>query len=144
MLEYWVHLAPLGTFLATIVWCLIGLPAMVAAYYQSWKTRQEARAAREGTLHSANCLEFVAGDGTCINLVPLDTLHSLPKVGDIVLLPGLGVGENGEFLPGAYLVDTIEHIYTRVDLKGSRPQEARLTKAVAQVTSLNPALLPAE
>ena len=141
MLEYWIHVAPLGTFLATIVWCLIGLPAMVAAYYQSWKTRQEVRAAREGTLHSANCLEFVAGDGNCINLVPLETLHSLPKPGDVVLLPGHGAGEDGEFLPGAYLVESVEHIYTRVDLKGSRPQEARLTKAVAQVTSLNPALV---
>jgi hypothetical protein len=45
-----------------------------------------------------------------------------------------------EFLPGAYLVETVEHFYARVELKGSRPQEARLTKAVAQVTSLNPAM----
>ncbi len=142
MLEYWIHIAPLGTFVATIIRCLIGLPTMAGAYYQSWKSRQEARAAREGTPHGANCLEFVAGDGNCINLVPLDTLHSLPKAGDVVLLPGLGVDQKGEFLPGAYLVETIEHIYTRVDLKGSRPQEARLTKAVAQVTSLNPALMP--
>ena len=27
---------------------LIGLPAMIGAYYQSWKARQEARLAREG------------------------------------------------------------------------------------------------
>jgi len=45
-----------------------------------------------------------------------------------------------QFLPGAYLVDTVEHIYTRVEAKGSRPQEARLSKTVAQVTSLNPVL----
>jgi len=37
-------------------------------------------------------------------------------------------------------VESIEHIYARMQSKGSRPQEARLTKAVAQVTSLNPAL----
>jgi hypothetical protein len=37
-------------------------------------------------------------------------------------------------------VGTVEHIYTHVETKGSRPQEARLTKAVAQVTSLNPDL----
>jgi hypothetical protein len=143
MLEYWIHVAPLGTFLATIAWFVVGLPAMVGAYYQSWKARQEAKAAREGTLHSANCLEFVAGDGSCINVVPLETLHSLPKPGDVVLLPGRGAGEEGGFLPGAYLVEGIEHIYTRSDSKNSRPLEARLTKAVAQVTSLNPALLPA-
>ena len=67
---------------------LIGLPAMIGAYYQSWKARQEARLAREGALQSMNCLEFVVDDGTCINLVPLETLHSLPKPGDVVLLPG--------------------------------------------------------
>lgn len=140
MLEYWIHVSPLGTFLATIVWCLIGAPAMVAGFYQSWKARQEAKAAREGRLVSVNCLEFVAGDGSCINLVPLETLHSLPKPGDVVLLPGQGVGKEGKFLPGAYRVEAIEHIYTQAIHKGSRPQQARLTKAVAQVKSLNPLL----
>jgi hypothetical protein len=38
-------------------------------------------------------------------------------------------------------VESIEHLYTPVELEGSRPQEARLTKAVAKVTSLNPALI---
>jgi hypothetical protein len=140
MLEYWIHVSPLGTFLATIVWCLIGTPAMVAGFYQSWKARQEAKAAREGRLLSKNCLEFVSEDGTCINLVPLETLHSLPKPGDVVLLPGHGVGANGEFLPGAYQVENIEHIYTQAVHKGCRQQEARLTKAVAKVRSLNPEL----
>jgi len=124
----------------SIIGFTIALPLTIATYYQSFKARQEARQAREGTVHSLNCLEFVSGDGSCINLVPLDTLHSLPKVGDVVLLPGHGVGEDGEFLPGAYLVETVEHIYAHVEAKDSRPLEARLTKAVAKVTSLNPAL----
>jgi hypothetical protein len=138
MLEYWIHVSPLGTFLATLAWFFVGLPTICATWYQSFKARQEARQARDGLLHSKDCLEFVSGDGSCINLVPLETLHSLPKAGDVVLLPGHGVGGEGKFLPGAYLVETIEHIYTRVEHKGSRPQEARLTKAVAQVASLNP------
>jgi hypothetical protein len=140
MLEYLIHISPLGSFIATALWFVIGLPAMLGAYYQSWKARQEAREAREERVHSADCLEFVSGDGSCINLVPLDTLHSLPKAGDVVMLPGHGVGADGEFLPGAYLVENVEHIYSRVETKGSRPQEARLSKAVAQVTSLNPVL----
>ncbi len=119
---------------------MIGLPVMVGAYYESFKARQEARRAREGTLDSRNCLEFVAGDGTCINLVPLETLHSLPREGDVLLLPGDGVGASSIFLPGAYLVESIEHIYTPADSRGARPHEARLTKAVARVTLLNPAL----
>jgi len=125
----------------TIVGFVIGLPTAIATYYQAFKARQEARREREGTLHSLDCLEFIAGDGNCINLVPLETLHSLPRAGDVILLPGGGVGVSESFLPGAYLVETVEHIYTGVDHKGSRPQEARLTKAVAKVTSLNPVLM---
>jgi len=125
---------------ATIVGFLVGLPAIAATYFQAFKARQEAQKEREGTLHSANCLEFIAGDGTCINLVPLESLHSLPKPGDVVLLPAHGVGGGGEFLPGAYLVESIEHIYAHVEYEGSRPNEARLAKMVAQVTSLNPTL----
>ncbi len=126
--------------IVSIIGFVVGLPAVIATYYQSLKLRQEARREREGRLHSGYCLEFVAGDGTCINLVPLETLHWLPRVGDVILLPGDGPEGNGEFLPGAYLVDAIEHIYTPATHKGSRPREARLTKTVAKVTSLNPAV----
>lgn len=124
-----------------VIGVVVGLPAVLATYYQAFKARQEARQAREGTLHSRNCLEFVAGDGTCINLVPLETLHSLPRAGDVILLPGEGVNAGVEFLTGAYLVEAVEHIYTSHNGKGARPSEARLTKAVARVTSLNPALV---
>ena len=119
---------------------MIGLPFMAGAYYESWKVRQEARREREGRLHSRNCLEFVAGDGTCINLVPLETLHSLPREGDVLLLPGDSLRDGGTIVPGAYLVKSIEHIYTPAEYRGARPREARLTKSVAHVTSLNPPL----
>jgi len=76
-------------------------------------------------------------DGTCINLIPLETLHSLPKPGDVVLLPGDGVGGESSFVPGAYRVQRIEHIYTPAEVKGKQPREARLTKAVALVESLH-------
>jgi len=116
---------------------IVGFPTLIGAYYQSWKARQEARLAREGALLSANCLEFVVEDGTCVNLVPLETLHSLPKPGDVVLLPGDGTFESNALAPGAYRIDRVEHIYTQPDKKTKRPREARLTKAVAQVTSLS-------
>jgi hypothetical protein len=119
---------------------IVGLPAMIGAYYQSWKARQEARLAREGALQTANCLEFVMEDGTCVNLVPLETLHSLPKPGDVVLLPGDGSFDGDALPPGAYRIDRIEHIYTQPEKKAKRPREARLTKAVAQVTALSAAL----
>ena len=141
MLEYLIYISPLGTFIATLLWFLIGLPTAFAAYYQSRKARQEAKAAREAALHSMDCLEFVFADGSCVNLVPLETLHTLPKPGDVVMLPGHGVGQEGDYAPGAYLVERIEHIYSPVAEKKARPHEARLTKAVAQVTSLNPVLV---
>jgi hypothetical protein len=134
----WLALLRLSP-LTSILGFLIGMPTTLATYYQAFKTRQEAQREREGTLHSANCLEFVAGDGSCINLVPLETLHSLPRAGDVIFLPGDGIGEGIQFQAGAYLVDNVEHIYSLAEYKGSRPREARLTKAVATVTSLNPA-----
>ena len=116
---------------------LVILPTVAATYYQAWKARREAREAREGLLHSKNCLEFVTAEGVCINLVPLETLHSLPKPGDILLLPGDGVGGDARFKPGAYRVERIEHIYTPAEIKKKQPREARLTKAVATVVSLH-------
>jgi len=118
---------------------IIGLPTAIATYYQAFKTRQEATEARAGVvIHSENCLEFIyQEDGSCINLVPLETLHSLPKPGDIVLLPGDGIGVGGMFHTGAYRIQRIEHIYARVDRHAIRPQEARLTKTVALVSAVN-------
>ncbi len=120
-----------------ILCSLVILPTVGATYYQAWKARREAKEAREGLLHSRNCLEFVTRDGSCINLVPLETLHSLPKPGDILLLPGDGVGDDARYTPGAYQVVRIEHIYTPADIKKPQPREARLTKAVATVISLH-------
>jgi hypothetical protein len=45
----------------SIIGFLIGFPTAVATYYQALKT------------------EFVSGDGECINLVTLETLHSFPE-----------------------------------------------------------------
>ena len=136
MIDLVVRISPY----ADVITFFIGLPTVIGTYYQSFKARQEARREREGRLHSQDCLEFVTLDGDCINLVPLETLHSLPRGGDIILLPGSGIGGRDEYLPGSYLVESVEHFYTSIDYKGCRPQEARLTKAVAKVTSLNPAL----
>jgi len=119
-----------------ILCSVVILPTVAATYYQSFKARQEAREFRNG-LHSKNCLEFVTEDGSCVNLIPLETLHTLPKPGDIVLLPGDGIGGDSRFAPGAYRIERLEHIYTPATTKVKRPREARLTKAVATVISLH-------
>jgi hypothetical protein len=123
---------------ASILGLLIGLPAALAASYQAYKARQEAQQVREGWMHSRNCLEFIVRDGTTINVVPLETLNWLPREGDILLLPGDGAECGSEFIPSAYLVETIEHYYAPATHKRRRRQEARLTKVVCAVTTLNP------
>ena len=115
---------------------VVGLPTLAATYYQAWKTRQESKDARRGHVYSRNCLEFVLIDGTSVNLVPLETLHSLPKPGDIVLLPGNDHDEAGELPPSAYRIGRVEHIYARVDTAKALARQARLVKAVAHVESL--------
>jgi hypothetical protein len=124
--------------IASILGLLIGIPTIVAAFYQAHQARQEARQVREGSLHSQDCLEFIVRDGTTVNVVPLETLNWLPREGDLILLPGKGVDSEAEMLPSAYLIDSIEHFYAPATHKRRRPQEARLTKVVCAVTSLNP------
>jgi hypothetical protein len=122
---------------ASLFGFIVGLPTLVGTYYQSWKTRQESREAREGLVYSENCLEFVLDDGTTINLVPLETLHTLPKPGDILLLPGtanIGVADPKH---AAYRVNRIEFIYARVENRQARPGQARLAKAVAHLDDLS-------
>ncbi len=111
---------------------LIGLPTAVATYYQAWKVRQENRDLRESLSYSSFCLEFVVSDGTSINLVPLDSLHSLPRSGDVVLLPGTADGRN---LPkhNAYRVLHIEHLYTPDEGSRALAGHAHLVKTVAHV-----------
>ena len=114
---------------------LVGLPTLVGTYYQSWKTRQEAKQAREGLSYSENCLEFNLDDGTTINLVPLETLHTLPEPGDIVLLPG----DASPTQHAAYRVSRIEHIYVRVETRHAQHGQARLAKTVAHVDRVSDA-----
>ena len=118
---------------ASVIGFAIGLPTIAATYYQSYKARREATDLREGLLYSEHCLEFVLDDGEVVNLVPLQTLHSLPKPGDLVLLPGTGTVGPDALLYTAYKVERLEHLYTRVDTPKALPRQARLAKAVAHV-----------
>ncbi|MEI9981038.1 MAG: hypothetical protein WDN23_18925 [Edaphobacter sp.] len=129
---------PLSTYspIASLISFFLGMPTAVGAYYQAWKTRQEARQARDGFIFSANCLEYVTRNGTSINLIPLESLHTLPKPGDIVFLPSSGFTGGAEVPPGAFRVDSIEHIYARVEGHGAHDKQARLVKAVALVDSI--------
>jgi hypothetical protein len=112
---------------------VIAIPTTIGTFITVLRTRREAKEAREGLVYSANCLEFITEDGTFINLVPLETLHSLPKAGDIVLLPASGPSDVAY---GAYRVTRVEFIYARVERKERMAGQARLAKAVAHVDTL--------
>jgi len=129
------RLAPYTSLFAFIV----GLPTLIGTYYQAWKTRQESREARQGLVYSENCLEFMLEDGTTINLVPLETLHTLPKPGDIVLLPGRVHHMDEDPMHAAYQVIRLEYIYARVENRHTQFGQARLAKAVAHVHDLSSA-----
>jgi len=116
-------LSQFSRYSALVTFCL-GLPTAAATYYQAWKARQEAAEVRAG-------LE----DGCTVNLVPLDTLHTLPRPGEIVLLPGSGGSGDGMTM-GAYRVGRVEHIYARFEGKKMDAKQARLIKTVAHVESL--------
>jgi hypothetical protein len=115
---------------------LIGLPTLIGTYYQTWKGRQESRLARQALVYSENCLEFLLEDGTTINVVPLGTLHTLPKTGDVVLLPGAGDSAVRHSQHAAYRVARIEYIYSRIESRNARSGHAKLAKAVAHVQEL--------
>jgi hypothetical protein len=82
---------PTLSYVANITGFLIGLPITAATWYQALRARQEVRRSRDIVIHSENCLEFVSADGSCVNLVPLETMRTLPRPGDVVLLPGDGI-----------------------------------------------------
>jgi hypothetical protein len=127
---------PALSYTANILSFFVTAPIAAASWYQALRARQEVRRSRDLVIHSENCLEFVSADGHCVNLVPLETLHNLPRPGDVVLLPGQGVASPVAGT-GAWRIERVEHIYTQSTQKSARPQEARLTKTMAYVVSLH-------
>ncbi len=121
---------------ASLFGFIVGLPTLVGTYYQSYKNRQENKEARQGLVYSENCLEFVLDDGTTVNIVPLETLHTLPKPGDVVLLPGTAETLKAHPQHAAYRVNRIEFIYSRVENRQAHRGQARLAKAVAHLDGL--------
>ncbi len=135
---YWRWFARLSNVSGIISFC-IGLPTIIATYYQAYEARKEAHAALQPPILSENCVEFVLPDGTWINLVPLQSFHTLPAPGSVVLLPGDAMGDGA----GVYRVESLEYIYTTEDREAQQPRQARLTKAVAQVSPLLEPFFPA-
>ena len=113
----------------------LGFPTAMATYYQAWKARQESRDLREGLALTSFCLEFVDWDGATVNVATLDSLHSLPAVGEVVLLPGIE-RKGGMPLYQAFRIGEIEHLYAPTDTRSALQGQAHLVKIVAKVATL--------
>jgi hypothetical protein len=120
----------------SLIGFVLGFPTLMGTYYQTWRARQEAALAREGLSYSQNCVEFTLEDGTLINLVALQALHSLPKPGDVVFLPGAEFGSDASNVAGAFRISRVEHIYSRIERSAHHPLQAHLAKVVAHVDHL--------
>ena len=69
---------------------IIGVPVLVVSVCKLYREHQKERAER-GTIRgvSEDCLEFYdRQEKVAINLIPLETIRILPRVGDFVFLPG--------------------------------------------------------
>jgi len=137
MNDFWQWMSRVSN-LAGFASFFIGLPLVIATYYQAYRARKEAREALRPLILSENCVEFVLSDGTWINLVPLDSFHTLPAPGTVVLLPGDAMGEGA----GVYRVEALEYIYASEGPNAKQPRQAKLTKAVAQVSHVLEPLAP--
>lgn len=121
------------SFIADIV-TLVGVPTLA---YSTRSLYKQAKKSREPQSVSHGCLEFAYADMKCgINLVPLEAVTAIPRVGDRVLLPG----ETRDFKNlggGYYEVVSVEFIYLEAPDEVDQPCPALPSKIVVKVRSLN-------
>jgi|SRR5208283_2082698 len=98
---------------------VLGIPSLLYLYRQLRKQYQESHKMKTV---SENCLEFLAPGGA-INLVPLETLPVLPRVGEIVDLPA-ETGAESEI--GSYRIERVDHVFVR-------PPEGKMTQSVQAI-----------
>jgi hypothetical protein len=110
---------------------VLGIPSLFYLYHQLWKQYRESH---EERIVSESCLEFLA-PGRAINLVPLETLSVLPRVGEIVDLPA-EAGAESEI--GSYRVERIDHVFVRPPIgQMTQPVQAVLGKVIARLSRLS-------
>jgi hypothetical protein len=116
---------------------ILGVPVLTAGTWQLVREFRQERAAQrkiEGVSHG--CLEFVdlidSRRGVAINLVPLDRITVLPRLGDVVFLPG-ETRESKNLGGGAYEVDDISFVFQEAPDEVDQPCPALPSKVCAHV-----------
>ena len=111
----------------------IGIPALAFTSYQMWQEIKKVRAERnEIKIVSQDCLEFYDPDQRVgVNLVPLDTIVAIPRVGDTVHLPG-ETREHQNYGAGLYEITKVEFTYHEAP-EVDQPCPAIPSKVIAHV-----------
>jgi hypothetical protein len=119
------------SFVADIV-AIIGIPTLAVSTINLYR---EAKKAREPQTVSYGCLEFDDVDERCgINLVPLEMVTAIPRVGDQVFLPG-ETHDSKAYGLGYYEVLKVEFGYSEAP-EIDQPCPARPAKIVVQARKL--------
>jgi hypothetical protein len=120
------------SFFADVI-TLVGIPTLA---YSTWSLYKQAKKAREPQTVSHGCLEFAYADIKCgINLVPLETVTAIPRIGDHVYLPG--ETRNFKNLGGGYYeVISVDFTYLEAPDEVDQPCPALPSKIIVKVRSL--------
>lgn len=96
------------SFIADVI-AILGIPTLVVSTIALYR---EAKKAREPQTVSFGCLEFYDVEMRCgVNLVPLEKITTIPRVGDRVYLPG-ETHDSKVYGRGYYEVLRVEFCYT--------------------------------
>jgi len=121
------------SFIADVV-TLVCIPTISVS---TWKLYKQVKKAREPQSVSHGCLEFADEDDRVgINLIPLEAVTAIPRVGDRVLLPG-ETHEFKNFGGGLYEVLSVEFTYLEAPDEVDQPCPALPSKIIVHVRSLS-------
>jgi hypothetical protein len=119
------------SFVADII-SIVGIPTLAVS---TWTLYREAKKARELRTVSEGCLEFYNVENRCgVNLVPLEKVTGIPRVGDRVFLPG-ETHDSKRYGMGYYEVLKVEFGYSEAP-EVDQPCPALPAKIVAHVREI--------
>ena len=121
------------SFVADIV-AIVGIPVLI---YSTKSLYKDLKKTREPQSVSHGCLEFARADNkNGINLVPLSEVTAIPRVGDVVLLPG-EYDDLKNYGGGVYKVESVVFSYLPADPKEvGQPCPALESKITINVQNL--------
>jgi hypothetical protein len=118
------------------IFTFLGIPTLAISTWKLWREFKKDRDERKIVKNvSQDCLEFYdPREKVGVNLVPLDKVVAIPRVGDVVYLPG-ETHDHQNYGGGVYEVERVEfsfHEAPEID----QPCPAIPSKIIAHVRSI--------